>query len=132
MAVIGAYLGEFGLAGLMEGALAMGHARALLSLPGDNSQLQLAREVKTRGLSVRETEALVKRVLEGGSLESTSERRAAAVQQPDVHTRAAEDKLKLQLGTRVRIKRRGKGGRIEIEFANENELIRIYEALTER
>jgi ParB family chromosome partitioning protein len=112
--------------------LSMGHARALLSLPGDNSQLQLAREVKTRGLSVRETEALVKRVLEGGSLESKSERRAAAVQQPDVHTRAAEDKLKLQLGTRVRIKRRGKGGRIEIEFANENELIRIYEALTER
>jgi ParB family chromosome partitioning protein len=112
--------------------LSMGHARALLALPGDSSQLHLAREVKTRGLSVRETEALVKRVLEGDSLESPPERRAAAVQQPDVHTRAAEDKLKLQLGTRVRIKRRGKGGRIEIEFANENELIRIYEALTER
>jgi ParB family chromosome partitioning protein len=112
--------------------LSMGHARALLALPGDSSQLHLAREVKTRGLSVRETEALVKRVLEGDSLESKSERRAAAVQQPDVHTRAAEDKLKLQLGTRVRIKRRRKGGRIEIEFANENELIRIYEALTER
>ena len=80
----------------------------------------------------RLTVSIVKRVLEGDSLESKSERRAAAVQQPDVHTRAAEDKLKLQLGTRVRIKRRGKGGRIEIEFANENELIRIYEALTER
>ncbi len=112
--------------------LSMGHARALLALPGDSSQLHLAREVKTRGLSVRETEALVKRVLEGDSLESPAERRAASAQQPDVHTRAAEDKLKLQLGTRVRIKRRGKGGRIEIEFANENELIRIYEALTER
>ena len=47
------------------GAIAMGHARALLALPGEHSQLQLAREVKTRSLSVRETEALVKRVLEG-------------------------------------------------------------------
>ena len=50
----------------------------------------------------------------------------------DVHTRAAEDKLKLLLGTRVRIKRKAKGGRIEIDFGNENELIRIFEALTEK
>ena len=53
------------------GVITMGHARALLALPGDNSQLQLAREIKTRGLSVRETEALVKRVLEGGDLTTT-------------------------------------------------------------
>ena len=52
----------------LPASITMGHARALLALPGDNSQLQLAREVKTRGLSVRETEALVKRVLEGGEL----------------------------------------------------------------
>ncbi len=114
-----------------SGTLTMGHARALLALPGDSSQLHLAREVKTRGLSVRETEALVKRVLEGDSLEAAPARRPAQAE-ADVHTRAAEDKLKLQLGTRVRIKRRGKGGRIEIDFTNENELIRIYEALTEK
>jgi ParB family chromosome partitioning protein len=51
---------------------------------------------------------------------------------PDVHTRAAEEKLKIQLGTRVRIIRKGKGGRIEIDFTSEEELIRLYEALTER
>jgi len=115
-----------------SGTLTMGHARALLALPGDSSQLHLARETKTRGLSVRETEALVKRVLEGDSLAPAPPQRTAPADTPDVHTRAAEDKLKLQLGTRVRIKRRGKGGRIEIDFANENELIRIYETLTER
>ena len=49
----------------------------------------------------------------------------------DVHTRAAEDKLKLQLGTRVRIKRKGKGGRIEIDFTTEDELIRIYDVLAQ-
>jgi len=115
------------------GALTMGHARALLALPGDNSQLHLAREVKTRGLSVRETEALVKRVLEGGELTATPSPRTVTPQATaDVHTRAAEDKLKLLLGTRVRIKRKTKGGRIEIDFGNENELIRIFEALTEK
>lgn len=113
-----------------SGELSMGHARALLALSGEQSQRQVAREVKARGLSVRETEALVKRELEGASRESGTARPAAPA--ADVHTRAAEDKLKLQLGTRVRIKRRGKGGRIEIDFTNEDELIRIYEALTER
>ena len=47
----------------------------------------------------------------------------------DVHTRAAEDKLRLLLGTRVRITRRRRG-RIEIDFISEKELIRIYESLT--
>jgi ParB family chromosome partitioning protein len=112
------------------GAISMGHARALLALPGEQSQRQIAREVTTRGLSVRETEALVKRVLEGGAREAATGRPAAPP--ADVHTRAAEDKLKLQLGTRVRIKRRAKGGRIEIDFTSEDELIRIYDALTER
>ena len=112
------------------GALSMGHARALLALPGEHRQSQLAAEIRTRGLSVRDTEALVKRALEGGERPATTSRPAAP--QADVHTRAAEDKLKMQLGTRVRIKRRGKGGRIEIDFTSEDELIRIYEAMTER
>ena len=48
---------------------------------------------------------------------------------PDVHTRAAEEKLRMALGTRVRILRKGKGGRIEIDFTSEDELQRLYEAL---
>jgi ParB family chromosome partitioning protein len=118
-------------ADVVDGAVSMGHARALLALPGEHSQLQLAREVKTRGLSVRETEALVKRVLEGEEVAPATRPRAAAPA-ADVHTRAAEDRLKLLLGTRVRIKRKAKGGRIEIDFTNEDELIRIFEALTEK
>ena len=54
-------------------------------------------------------------------------RQAAAPKPIDVHTRAAEDRLKLLFGTRVRIVRRGTRGRIEIDFASEDELIRIYE-----
>jgi ParB family chromosome partitioning protein len=102
-------------------ALSMGHARALLALSDESAQLRAAREIIARSLSVRETEALVKKAA------------APATDKPeqtvDVHTRAAEDKLRLALGTRARIVRKGKGGRIEIDFVNEDELQRLYERL---
>jgi ParB family transcriptional regulator, chromosome partitioning protein len=108
---------------ISTGALSMGHARALLAANDEAVQRAAAKEVAARGLSVRETEALVKRLTE------PSPRREA--QRPDVHTRAAEDKLRLALGTRVRIVRTGKGGRIEVDFKSEDELQRLYELLTE-
>jgi ParB family chromosome partitioning protein len=107
------------------GRLSMGHARALLGLEDPAAQLRLGRDVIARSLSVRETEALVKRALEGGPARRTP----AVPDPPDVHTRAAEDALKLKLGTRVRIVRRGKKGRIEIDFVSEEELMRIYDLL---
>jgi ParB family chromosome partitioning protein len=111
-----------------SGRLSMGHARALLSLADEADQRRMARDVIARHLSVRETESLVKKINEGGR---------AAAERPspktaDVHTRAAEDRLKLLLGTRVRIVRQGTRGRIEIDFNSEDELIRIYELLTDR
>ena len=68
--------------------------------------------------------------------EEDRRRRGAARRRPtpapaDVHTRAAEERLRLLLGTRVRIVRTGRGGRIEIDFGSEDELIRIYEQLTD-
>jgi ParB family chromosome partitioning protein len=104
--------------------LSMGHARALLSLPDAESQLRVGREIVQKGLSVRDTEALVKRAV------SPAPEKPEV--QKDVHTRAAEDRLRFALGTRVRIARKGKGGRIEIDFSDENELQRIYEQLTEK
>ncbi len=105
------------------GSLAMGHARALLGLTDEAAQRRVSRETVSRGLSVRETEALVR---------SENEPKVPAeVPRPDANTRAAEEKLRLTLGTRVRINRKGKGGRIEIDFVNEDELQRIYEQLTD-
>ena len=106
------------------GRLSMGHARALLAITDEGAQRQVAREVIARNLSVRETEAMVKRL----GRESTGSRHAPAV--ADVHTRAAEEKLRMTLGTRVRIRRKGKAGRIEIDFGSEDELQRLYEHLT--
>ena len=109
---------------LSAGALMMGHARALLSLADETAQRRVARDVVSRGLSVRETEAVVRREI---APPATVPADAPA---NDANTRAAEEKLRVALGTRVRITRRGKGGRIEIDFTNEDELNRIYEALT--
>jgi len=117
---------------LSAGALTMGHARAILALASEALQLRVAREVKTRGLSVRETEALVKAALEGREIDGPTPRAGRPVTPPDVHTRAAEERLKIHLGTRVRIVRKAKGGRIEIDFTSEDELIRIFESLTEK
>jgi len=110
-------------AGLGGGALSMGHARALLGLPDDETQIRISREGTAKKLSVRETEALVKRVTEPASPKTPVEK--------DVHTRAAEERLRFALGTRVRIQRKRKGGQIEIDFGSEEELQRLFEVLTD-
>jgi ParB family transcriptional regulator, chromosome partitioning protein len=110
-------------AGLGSGALSMGHARALLSLPDEASQLRISRDVSAKHLSVRETEALVKKVTQPAAAKAPVEK--------DVHTRAAEERLRFALGTRVRIERKRKGGQIEIDFGSEEELQRLFEVLTD-
>jgi ParB family transcriptional regulator, chromosome partitioning protein len=111
-----------------SGRLSMGHARALLGLSDETGQRQLARDVIARSLSVRETESLVKKGVAEGKSESKTLKPSPA---QDVHTRAAEEKLRLVLGTRVRIVRQGERGRIEIDFGSEDELIRLFEQLAE-
>jgi ParB family chromosome partitioning protein len=109
---------------LIAGSLAMGHARALLGLGDDAAQRRVAREAVSKRLSVRETEALVRK-------ETEPKPPAAEPAKVDPNTRAAEERLRLTLGTRVRIVRKGKSGRIEIDFVNEAELQRLFEHLTE-
>jgi len=107
---------------IASGRVSMGHARALVALGDAQAQRRAAREIISRGLSVRETESLVRKLTEPPA--------PARAKKTDVHTRAAEERLRLALGTRVRIVRKGKGGRIEVDFTNEDELQRLYEQLT--
>jgi ParB family chromosome partitioning protein len=121
-------------ADLACGTISMGHARALLALPDAAAQRHAAREVIARGLSVRDTEALVKR-LTNSHAPPTRERNLEpgarnAESAKDVHTRAAEDRMRFALGTKVRIVRRGNGGTVEVDFVSEAELNRIYEFIT--
>ncbi len=106
---------------LSEGRLSMGHAKALLSIPTKSGQIEAARVVIKKGLSVRETEALCKRLLEG--------KRKQRPGQKDPNILALEDKLKQSLGTKVQIRHKGKKGRIEIEYYSLDELDRLLERL---
>jgi ParB family chromosome partitioning protein len=117
-------------ANVASGTLSMGHARAIVALTSDGDQKELARDVVARGLSVRETEALVKKAI--GDKAPGAAPGPPPRSKKDVHTRAAEEQLHLALGTPVEIKRKGKGGTIAITFTNENELQRLYEYLTEK
>src|SRR6185436_19720723 len=110
-----------------SGALSVGHARALLALSGEADQRRTAHDILARNLSVRETESLVKKMADAPVPTATAPPKAV-----DVHTRAAEERLRLALGTRVRIVRHGSRGKIEIDFGSEDELIRIYDQITAR
>jgi ParB family chromosome partitioning protein len=85
--------------------------------------------VISRGLSVRDTEALVRKL---AATPRPARAGATPADPKDVHTPAAEDRMRFALGTKVRIVRRGKGGAIEIDFGSEDELNRLYEFITGR
>ena len=106
-------------------ALSMGHARALLALPAEADQRRIARDVIARGLSVRETESLVKRAVEPGAKTAP-----AAPKPKDVHTRAAEEAMHRAIGAPVEIMRKGRGGQVVIKFSSEDDLQRLYDYLT--
>ena len=98
------------------GSLEMGHARALLGLKGDR-QRAIARQVADRGLTVRATEQLVKRELEGGD--------SPGPQQPakDADTRRLEQDLSEKLGAAVTIQAGSKGrGKLQISYNSIDEL----------
>jgi len=101
------------------GRLDAGHGRALLGLERAEDQAALAREAVRRGLSVREVERRVALL--------RAPRRPAARKDPN--TRAAEERLRAALGTRVQISRRGKGGTLRIAFGSEAELSRLFDVL---
>jgi ParB family chromosome partitioning protein len=104
-----------------EGRLDAGHARALLALDRTEDQVALGREAARKALSVREVERRVAAMRVPRSSRSSGKK--------DANTRAAEERLRAALGTRVQISRRGRAGTLRIAFASEAELNRLYEAL---
>ena len=106
------------------GRLSAGQARPLLGLAAPEEQIGLANRAVRDGLSARDMERL------------TAEPREKPKKKParpvEVHTAAAEEKLTRRLQTRVEIRRRGKGGVLQIHFHSEEELMRLYDSLMER
>ncbi len=108
---------------LAAGILSEGHARALLGLDKAADQLKARDHVVKRGLTVRATEALVRRLRRG--VDSPGGRPRTG----DPNLEALEEQLRVALGTKVRIVRNGKGGILEISFFSDEDLTRLVEAI---
>lgn len=107
---------------LYAGKLTAGHARAVLSLPDDESRIKLAHKIVEGNLSVREAESLA-RLLEGGALPKSA--RSIA---PKSYKTVAR-KLRKLLESKVRVKQTKDKSKIEIEFEDEDDLMRIFNIL---
>lgn len=105
---------------LAANTISEGHARALLRLSAEMQIYALA-EIEKRGLNVRQTEQLVKRLL--GSP------RSRQAKPPDPRSSAWEISLRRTLATKVEIKRRGKQGTIQIHFYSDEELESMVDRL---
>ena len=111
-------------ASITDGNLSMGHARALLSTNSAVQQLAAWRAVISRGLSVRETENLVRRLKSEKKKPKVSRDRSEQI----YLARLAED-LSRHLGTKTLIKKDGSKGRVEIEFYSNDDLERLIDRL---
>lgn len=109
-----------------RGHLSVGHARSLLALETSQQQIELARHVIRKGLSVRETETLVAHSLEQGTASTMAQDQTSGPEKPvgrvDIYLKAIEEDLMRELGTKVRLHSRKKGGKIEIEYYSNQEL----------
>jgi ParB family chromosome partitioning protein len=106
--------------------LSMGHARALLSLEEEEDILEAREEVVKKGLSVRETEALVKKIKSFGR---TVKPKSSPEEEKDPQIVFLAEELKRALGTQVRIFPKGKGGKVEISYFSPQDLDRLMEVL---
>ncbi len=108
---------------LAAGTLSEGHARALLGLEKAADQLRARDLVLKRGLSVRATEALVRR------LRREPHSAGGRPRTQDANLHALEEQLRVALGTKVRILRNGKAGTLEISFFSDEDLTRLVEVI---
>ncbi len=110
---------------LAAGEISEGHARALLSLTHLEDRLAAFEVVRGHGLTVRETEALVRRWGKGRPVAA----RSGPARDPD--REALEDRLRTALNTRVEVVRkpRGKGGRLVIHYFSDEEFDGLYRRL---
>jgi ParB family chromosome partitioning protein len=109
-----------------EEKLTAGHGRALLMTTDVNLQKRLAAKAIELSMSVRETEKAVKRM--GKEAYKAVEEKKVSKPRIDANVKAAETKLRRQLGTQVNILPDGKGtgGKVEIEYYSNSDLDRIY------
>lgn len=111
-------------AAVRDGSLSEGHARALGGLPDHAQQVKAVAAVLDRGLSVRQTEEMVRRS------PATLGARTRRAPKTGAEVERIEAGLRTALATKVQLHPRRKGGRISIDYYDDEDLGRIYERLT--
>lgn len=107
---------------LVAGRLSMGHARALLSLDGNEDMAEAAQQVIAKKLSVRDTEQLVKKIK---AFDGNKPKPAKKETDPNLETLA--NALTQQLGAKTRVLPKGQGGKIEVGYQSLDDLDRLLE-----
>ncbi len=107
---------------LADGLISEGHARALLAVTDQATQQHLLTQIIKNNLSVRQTEEMVRRLLD----EQPAAKKAHPPHRVSADSRALEDRMRRVLGTKVSLFRSKKGGTLVIHFYSEEELDSIY------
>jgi ParB family chromosome partitioning protein len=107
---------------LASGEITEGHARAILMASGESARLRLLERVLADHLSVRDTEALAREL-------NASRARPPGEARPDPEIERLEDAFRHALGTRVRLVKGRRGGRLVISFFSDDELQGLYDAI---
>ncbi|KRQ85954.1 Chromosome-partitioning protein Spo0J [Caloramator mitchellensis] len=106
---------------IINGELSEGHGKVIVSIEDNELQFNIAKKVVDEGLNVRQTEKLVKEILE--------EKKEKKKKNKEVHFRDVEEKLQMFFGTKVKINNGKNKGKIEIEYYSDSDLQRILELL---
>jgi ParB family chromosome partitioning protein len=123
-------LGERAQQELKSGSITVGHARALLNLENQQEQARLCDEIINRKLSVREIEALVKKLAEQSATPPPPPKEKPEEPKVDPNVKAAMEELEMALGTKVKmVQTSATAGRIEIQYYSQEDLDRIYAAI---
>lgn len=112
---------------LIENTITTGHARALLGVENSARLNSVFRDIVARGLSVRQTEARIKRI----KSEKAPAKKKADRGQIDRYLAGLSEELSRYFGTKVQIKRHGRKGKVEIEFYSDDDLDRLITLLNQ-
>jgi len=115
-------LPDYAQADLLDGRLSMGHARAILMLEDPESQKELRDQIIKTDLTVRQAEALARRLAKG-------KRPGARARREDPDIRNLCEDLTRRLGSKVKIVQTKRGGRLEIRYRSVQDLERVIELL---
>ncbi|MDO8603432.1 MAG: ParB/RepB/Spo0J family partition protein [Candidatus Omnitrophota bacterium] len=106
-----------------RGTISMGHARAILSLTKEVEQIRLCTKVMKEDLSVRDTESYAKKIVGAGHGTTTK------IEHKDPNLNSLEQELREIFGTKVKVVKAKRGGKIEIEFYSDVDMQRVITLL---